>query len=142
MDLIKQVAHGKLPMLPDTTIQLVDVRDCASMHLAVMQNPQANGRRHLSFGAVCRFPEIAAAIGKTYGHRGFNPPVRIAPKWLMWAMKFANADIAAVYSRIGQDTIYAPQHPEVFSYQYTDMIYMVSDTIESLIHHGSLQKNA
>jgi dihydroflavonol-4-reductase len=142
MDLIKQVAQGKMPMLPDTTVQLVDVRDCASMHIAVMQSHQANGRRHLSFGAVCRFPEIAAAIRKTHGHRGFNPPVRIAPKWLMWAMKFASADIAAVYHRIGQNTIYAQQHPEVYAYQYTDMTSMVSNTLDSLIQHGSLQPNA
>lgn len=43
--MIADMIGGKMPMVPDISISMADVRDVAKMHVAAMTNPQAPGRR-------------------------------------------------------------------------------------------------
>src|ERR1700730_13949015 len=43
---IKNIAEGKTSMSLDMSNYFVDVRDCGAMHIAIMNGPSTNGRRH------------------------------------------------------------------------------------------------
>jgi dihydroflavonol-4-reductase len=139
LDIIKRLAEGKIPFLADVTIYFVDVRDCARMHIKSMNSPGTDGNRHLSFGASGKFAEVALAVREGYANFGFVPSTRNAPKWLFWVMKFFVDNVAAVYTKIGQDTIYNTKYPAFFSYQYRNLSEIVHDTIDGLIEHGWLK---
>ncbi len=42
LDMLKTVAEGQMPLFPDRVNHVVDVRDCARMHIAVMNNPSTS----------------------------------------------------------------------------------------------------
>jgi nucleoside-diphosphate-sugar epimerase len=62
IDTLKDIAEGKTSMIPDMNIQIVDVRDCARMHITIMNDPSTDGHRHLSIGAVGKFIDIATML--------------------------------------------------------------------------------
>lgn len=139
VDLLKTIAEGQMPLVPDMSLAVVDVRDCARMHLAVMQDRSADGKRHLSFGTRGRFVDIATAIRAGYADRGFQPSTRLAPRFLLWVTKFFSGEVASIYNRIGHDTVYVPQSPHVYRYRHTHFAQIVRDTMDHLLEHGWLK---
>jgi dihydroflavonol-4-reductase len=132
---VKNIAEGKLPMLPDIVLHFVDVRDCARMHIAIMNDKNTNGNRHLSFSAKGRFVDIATVIRDNYSELGFAPSIRVAPKMLMWPIKFFVKDVASVYPLLGKDTIYISNYPNVYKYKYTKISEIIRDTMDNLIEN-------
>lgn len=130
---VKNIAEGKMPMLPDMVLHFVDVRDCARMHIAIMNDPNTNGNRHLSFSAKGSFLDIASAIHDNYSDQGFAPSKKVMPKFFMWPLKFFNKEVASVYPRIGKDTTYISKYPNVYPYQYTEFSDIIRDTMDYLL---------
>jgi len=48
LEIIKGLFSGKFPMMPRIAYPIVDVRDCASLHVKAMSAPNAGGRRLMS----------------------------------------------------------------------------------------------
>lgn len=57
---------GKMPMIPRIAYPIVDVRDCASLHIKAMTTPDAGGRRLMSASNTLWFSEIAAILRQAY----------------------------------------------------------------------------
>lgn len=132
---IKNIAEGKLPMLPDMVLHFVDVRDCARMHIAIMDNPNTSGNRHLSFSGRGSFLDIATVISDNYSDLGFAPSLKVAPKFFMWPMKFFIKDVATIYPLLGKNTLYTSIYPNVYQYQYTKISDIVQSAMDSLIEN-------
>jgi len=135
---VKNMAEGKMPLLPDMTSHYVDVRDCARMHIALMNDPRTDGHRHFSFGAKGRMADLAQLIRESYGHLGFKPSTRLLPKALLWPLKLVSKDVASVYSKIGTTTHYQTKHPHVYRYEFCDLRQMVRDTMDSMLANNML----
>jgi dihydroflavonol-4-reductase len=132
---VKNIAEGKMPMLPDMVLHFVDVRDCARMHIAIMTDKNTNGNRHLSFSARGRFVDIATVIRDNYPDLGFAPSRRVASKFLMWPIKFFIKDVASIYPLLGKDTIYTSKYPDVYKYKHIEISEIIRDTMDSLIEN-------
>jgi dihydroflavonol-4-reductase len=141
LDNIKKLAEGEMPMLPDMSIEIVDVRDCALMHITIMKDNTTNGHRHLCFSTTVRFLDISRAIADNYPDRGFKPTLKIAPKYVMWIMKLFVSEVADVYPQIGKNIVFKTKYPEVYHYKYTNFVAMVRDTMDGLIENGHIQIN-
>ncbi|MGB0384134.1 MAG: SDR family oxidoreductase [Ardenticatenaceae bacterium] len=48
MGLVSQLMTGKLPMIPDMSMVMVDVRDVAQLHVRAMTTKEANGKRFIA----------------------------------------------------------------------------------------------
>lgn len=128
--------QGKIPVMLDMNMRMVDVRDCAQMHIAVMQNPQANGQRHLSFAVNGRMIDIANIVRRDYPHLGFTPAKKITPNWLFNILRLFSNEVASLYSHIGNEMIYTTQHPNIYDYKFDTYSNILADTIKSILEHG------
>lgn len=139
LGLLGDLAQGKIPLLLDMTIRVVDVRDCARMHIAVMANPQANGRRHLSMTLPSSLAAMAASVARGFAAEGFSPRVRMMPSWLARLMAPLSADLASVSSHIGNDIHYQTLYPEIYRTEHRDLDVIVHGSIDSMLSHGWLK---
>lgn len=63
-EIVRDIAIGKMPGLPDMYIGIVSVLDVAKAHLLAMSLPEAAGKRFLVTAGDMSFCEISAAICK------------------------------------------------------------------------------
>lgn len=138
LEAIKGVADGSLPVLPDITNRIVDVRDCARMHIALMTNPETDGRRYFSFGIETTQQAMLDAMRRHYGRLGFGRKTRIVGHWLIALVGLFNGDAASIASKVGVKTVYDTLWPEAYRYRYTDLDEVLTASIESLFEHGAL----
>ena len=138
-DFLKTIATGGMPMIPDMGNHVVDVRDCARMHIAVMNNPATDGHRHFSFGATAKLVEVATTIRENYADIGFAPKSCVAPTSLLWALSLLSNEVAGIYSKLGHANLYETKWPDVYRYAYTDHAEIVKASMESMLEHGWLE---
>jgi len=72
--LIKALLAGEFPMVPKLAYPIIDVRDCAAIHVAAMTAEKAAGRRLMAGSNTLWFKEIAAILRAAY------PEVEKLPK--------------------------------------------------------------
>jgi nucleoside-diphosphate-sugar epimerase len=124
------------------TVRLVDVRDCARMHLAVMRDPGCNGQRHLCMSLPSTLADLARSVSRGYSDQGLAPPVRLMPSWLARLMAPLSADLASVRSHIGNSIRYTTLYPKVYRYEYRDVDTIVRRSMDSMLAHGWLKPRA
>jgi len=100
--LLQDVVNGRLPLLVDTTISLVDIADCADGHLLAETRGEP-GERYLLSGATFTIREAVALLRGVWG---LPERVRFAPAW---AASVGGAAIGAGARLVGRD---APVCPE------------------------------
>ncbi len=113
----------------------VDVRDCVRMHIALMDDPASDGRRHFCFGTTNGMDEIARVIRENYAKIGLSPHPRQAPGWLMWLMSFVSTDIASIYSKLGHPNLYETKWPSAYHYRHIDIDASVKASIDNMLEH-------
>jgi len=138
LEMLKNVALGKLPAFPDMVNHMVDVRDCALMHIAVMQNPETDGHRHFSFGITSKMDRMAKSIRRQYEHLGYKPRSPVIPTSVFWALKWFSSGVASMYSKLGHANAYVTKHPGVYRYRHTDFDRLMKDSMDSMLRHGWL----
>jgi dihydroflavonol-4-reductase len=136
MQTVKDTMEGRTPFLLDMVGHVVDVRDCARMHIAVMNDPTTNGRRHLSFAMVATMKEQATVLQQDLLALGLKPTQRVAPKWLIWMLKFFVKDAGSIYDKLGHENLYVTKWPEVYRYEFTDLRRSMKDTLDRMLELG------
>ncbi|KQT60246.1 MULTISPECIES: NAD-dependent epimerase/dehydratase family protein [unclassified Aureimonas] len=66
ISLLRMMMQGRLPVVPDVNIGIVDVRDVAEAHLRAMLVPEAAGRRFLLSAGSRSLREIGRAVAKDF----------------------------------------------------------------------------
>jgi len=74
LTVIKALLAGEFPLVPKLAYPIIDVRDCASIHVAAMTAPKAAGRRLMAGSNTLWFKDIAAILRNAY------PDVKKLPK--------------------------------------------------------------
>ncbi len=64
--LISAMFAGDFPKMPKVSYPIIDVRDCAAIHIAAMTAPKAEGRRLMAAGETLWMEEIAAILKAAY----------------------------------------------------------------------------
>ena len=77
MSFFKQILAGEVPMLPQCSYPMSDVRDVAALHVMALKNDKSNGQRFIATTSESyEFVEIAKVL-KDAGYDKVNP--KIAP---------------------------------------------------------------
>jgi nucleoside-diphosphate-sugar epimerase len=76
---IRDVLRGRWPVLPQGRLPLVDVREVAALHAAVLR-PSQGPRRYLLGGPAVELVELVGLLGELTGRR---LPQATAPDWLL-----------------------------------------------------------
>lgn len=100
LDLVAQLASGKIPVAPPINMPCVDVRDVAMMHVAAIDLEAAKGER---FAAVASSPYLVD-LGKML--KEWNPhskaPTRVVPAAIIRFFALFMADMKAVRGNLGR----------------------------------------
>ncbi len=139
LKMVQDMATGKMAALPDMVTHVVDVRDCAAMHIAVMNDPATDGHRHLSFGMVGKMTAITDIIRKNFSDKGFSPRPKVAPTWMLGVVRFVSPQVGSIYSKLSQPNVYKTKWPGVYNYGHTDLEETINASMASMIAHGWLK---
>lgn len=82
LGLIKAMFDGDFPLLPKVAYPIIDVRDCAAIHIAAMTAENAGGRRLVAGSNTLWFSGISNILRKEYP-RAKNLPKSELPNFLV-----------------------------------------------------------
>jgi dihydroflavonol-4-reductase len=90
--LLLEVVNGRLPVLVDTTISLIDIEDCASGHV-LAETHGTPGERYLLSGASLTTREAVDLLDRIWG---LPRRVRFAPGWAA----MAGGELAGAFAKV------------------------------------------
>lgn len=137
VDLLQAILTRRMPAVPYFGFNLVDVRDVAIAHRLAFETPSASGNRYLLQSGHCWMEDIGKTLKAGFSDRGFRPPTKRIPYWLIWlAAKFhpmakmALADIGLISNQSNSKA------KAQLGWQPRDTKQTLIDTAQSLIDHG------
>jgi len=99
MDFFKKLITGQVPMLPNAYSVMSDVRDVAAIHVAALENENANGKR---FIVTTEKPHAIQEIAKILKSNGYDKvSTRLAPTFLLKFMAKFNDEMKGMLPFIG-----------------------------------------
>lgn len=100
--LLRSLLDGEFPGVPRGSVNAVDVRDVADLHVLAMRHPDAAGERFLAVsGDAFTYPELAALLRAELGDRARRVPTRTIPDWVLRAGAPFSADLRALAAELG-----------------------------------------
>ena len=131
MSMYKDLISGKMPMLPQSSINMSDVRDVAEIHVKALENKQAVGKR---FIVTTEKPYSFQEMAKILKLEGYNiVSTAVAPNFFLRFMSNFSNDIKGMLPFIG--FIYSADVSEtikVFNWKPIDLKKTVLDTANSI----------
>jgi dihydroflavonol-4-reductase len=98
--LMSAMIGGKMPMIPDMAMGMVDVRDVARLHVAALTADDAKGRR---FIACTSEPIDMVTVAQVLRDGGYKKaPSRIAPTFLLRLMSLIDREAKGMMPFIGK----------------------------------------
>jgi Nucleoside-diphosphate-sugar epimerases len=83
-ELLRNLLNGSMKAIPNLTMNIIDVRDVADLHIRAMISPEANGQRFLALaGGKISMPEIALLIKKEMPEVAHSISTKRLPDWLV-----------------------------------------------------------
>ncbi len=129
--MIADMIGGKMPMIPDISISMADVRDVAKMHVAAMTNPDAPGKRFVVATEEPIKMIDAARILKSAGYEKVS--TRQAPTFLLKMMAPFNKDVKGMVSFLGKSVeIDNSQTRSLLGWEPTPVETSLTDMAESI----------
>lgn len=100
LGLIKAMFDGDFPMVPKVAYPIIDVRDCASIHVEAMIAPNAGGRRLMAASNTLWFSQIAEVLIKEYP-RASKLPKRDLPNIVVKVMSLFDGRVKGIVPDLG-----------------------------------------
>lgn len=139
LGLLKSLMIGNLAYLPKVGIPLIDVRDCASIHVSAMTSEQAGGRRLLATGETLWFKDIANILRNEFKELKKIPKSEM-PNFLFKVIAMFDDRVKILVQDLGKfydtDSIYVNNMTKVIPRPAKQAII---DGAHSLIANGSVR---
>ncbi|KAL2824714.1 hypothetical protein BJY01DRAFT_256412 [Aspergillus pseudoustus] len=99
-----ELLTGNAPGIPKLHWGIVDVRDCAKMHLLAMTTPAAAGERFLCIGEGALWMEdIAKVLRRDLGEKARKVPTRVLPNVLVRLVALVWPVVKSVLPELGHE---------------------------------------
>lgn len=136
-ELVRKLMEREMPGCPDVGWAMVDVRDVAAAHLAAMTTPAANGQRFIVAVEHASMLDVAAILTDKFGERGYRPPTRRVPGWLLKLVSIWDRTAALAVQELGKRQDVSSQRArDVLGWKPRPLEEMVTDMGESMIRCG------
>jgi len=100
-ELVKNLLDGTMKAIPKLTLNIIDVRDVADLHIRAMTNPDAKGQRFLALaGGKISLPEIAALLKEKMPAISGKISGKTLPNWLLRLAALFNPKARAIASML------------------------------------------
>jgi len=135
--LVTRFLKNDMPGVPDSNLQIVDVRDVANAHVIALTNPNAPGNRYLCYRQSMWMKEIGAILAKEFGPKGYKIPSTHVPKALVWVVSIWDKDAENIYPRIGKEIVLSSEKVQKeFGITFRTLEESLIDMANSLIEFG------
>ncbi|OPJ65658.1 SDR family oxidoreductase [Clostridium chromiireducens] len=104
--LIEHLLNGSMKSIPNISLNIVDVRDVADLHIRAMTNPNANGQRFIaSADGQISLPEIATLLKDKAPDITKKVSTKTVPNWVIYLAALFNkqAKEAALLLRMSRN---------------------------------------
>jgi dihydroflavonol-4-reductase len=131
MSMYKDLITGKMPMLPQSSINMSDVRDIAKIHVLALENSKAVGKRFVvSTEKPYSFQEMAQIL-KSEGYSKVS--TKVAPNFFLRFMSIFSNDIKGMLPFIGYTySADVSETMKIFNWKPISLRKTVLDTAESV----------
>lgn len=100
-ELVKNLLDGTMKAIPKLTLNIIDVRDVADLHIRAMTHPEANGQRFLALaGGKISLPEIAHLLKLKLPELSQKVSGKVLPDWLVRTLALFNPKAKAIASML------------------------------------------
>lgn len=83
-ELVKNLLDGTMKAIPNLTLNIIDVRDVADLHIRAMTSPAAKGQRFLALaGGKISLPEVAKLLKAKMPAISAKVSAKTLPDWLV-----------------------------------------------------------
>ena len=106
MKLLQMLLDAEVPLLPNVSFAICDVRDVAAAHIKAMTIPEAEGHRHIADNGTLWFYQIANIVAKEFRPQGYKVPTRTGPNFLFHIMALFNEVAKRLVPDLGRKTEY------------------------------------
>ena len=131
MSMFTNIIQGKMPMFPQASINMSDVRDIAKIHVLALENEKANGKRFIvtTEGPV-PFQEVAQIL-KSKGYSKVS--TKLAPNFLLKIMGYIDREAKSMRTFIGKTySADVSSTIEIFDWKPIAIEKTVLDTAKSI----------
>lgn len=129
--MIHDMLNGKMPMIPDIAVSMVDVRDVAKVHVSAIDAEDAVGKRFVLASKEAIPMVTLAEVLKSNGYEKVS--TRRAPTFMLKFMALFNKDVKGMVAflgrRVGHDST-ATQ--EILNWEPTPMETSILDMAKSI----------
>ena len=136
---------GEFPGIPDMSMALVDVRDCAQAHLQALKVKEAAGKRFMLVENTYKMDELAGVLHGEYAQYGYPIPTRGLPYFLIQIGSLFDGEAAMVKEMWGKvQTFENKETKDILGINFIPMKKGVLDMSKTLIETGytpDYQKN-
>lgn len=139
---VSELLEGSVPGCPRLQLLAVDVRDCADMHIRVMENPKAAGERFNCVGeGGIWMADMAKLLKKNLGDKSRKVPTMQLPDFAVRVVAMFVPVARLVVNDLGQEKQVSNQKAkDVLGWQWkygTEQTFLAS--AESLIAYGAVK---
>ena len=99
LSIIMGLFTGAFPMMPRIAYPIIDVRDCASIHVKAMTAPNVGGRRLMAASNTLWISDISEILRKAYPHAKL--PTQIMPSFLVKIAALFDTSIKSIVPDVG-----------------------------------------
>ena len=100
LDLVRALMSGEFPRSPKIAYPIVDVRDCAAIHVAAMTAPAAGGRRLMAASETLWLKQVADILREAYPSNRKLPKGEL-PNWLVKGLGLFDDRVKGVIPDLG-----------------------------------------
>jgi len=139
-DVIANILLKKWPALPKLYTGIVDVRDCAEMHLQALIRPEAANKRFIACGDHLWFHDIGQILKEKWGPQGYNPVTCDMPKPICQGLSLFLTEMKLALRMWGQkDHFSNEQSRKILGMKYEiPAADTINDMVLSMIETGAL----
>ena len=92
----------EMPLLPDISLPICDVRDVAKAHLLALKDETAASKRFLVVTNTLVFKEVALILEAEFKSKGYAIPTRVAPNFLLRIYGYFDSTVGFVVPILGK----------------------------------------
>lgn len=138
LEIIKGLFSGQFPMMPRLAYPIVDVRDCASLHIKAMTAEGVGARRLMSASDTLWISDVSKILRDAYPQAKL--PSREMPNWAVKIAGFFDTTIKSIKPDIGifheADAAYVTSLTGIIPRPAKDAVLAAA---ESLVENGSVE---
>ena len=140
---IKRLMLKEMPLLPDISLPICDVRDVAKAHVLALKDTSGvvASKRLLIVSDTLVFKEIALILEAEFKSKGFVIPTRVAPNFLLKIYGLFDSTVGFVVPILGKRPAFDnSQFKKLMNADLIDAKKSIIDMAYSLIERGFIVK--